>query len=129
MPTTLRWVDKDNALIREALAAYAHDAWSGWMKYMLPKLQLAHQQPDGKWELTHLGVMTTHFVAPGFDESFLYRWIRQAMTSYADLPEEEKESNRREAEKMLEVFRQVGATLTVTYEPIKLDGDFDGKSR
>jgi hypothetical protein len=72
--------------IREQLAAYAHEAWSGWMQYMFSKCNL---DPRGRWFL------------PGWAAE---RWQRQMATPYARLPEEEKASDRAEAEKILALF-------------------------
>ena len=67
----------------EALADYAHTAWSGWIHYMFAKCQ---QQSDGT------------LVIPAWA---VERWSRQAGTSYEALPDEEKESDREEARTML----------------------------
>lgn len=61
----------------ERIAAQAHEAWSGWMRWMLPKLD----GPDAA--------------------SWRERWERQMNTAYADLSEAEKESDRNEARKYL----------------------------
>lgn len=81
--------------LRERLAAYAHEAWSGWMRYMFGK---------GKFDIVE--------VEPGLGEQIwimpstqIQRWTRQMDTPYADLPEAEKESDREEAEKMLAIAR------------------------
>lgn len=72
--------------VREALANYAHEAWSGWMKYMFSK---TIETGDGCEEIPR---------------ELVERWQRQAMTPYAELPENEKESDRVEADKMLAVI-------------------------
>jgi hypothetical protein len=71
--------------VREALADYAHEAWSGWMKYMFGK---GSQNNDGSILLPW---------------SVVERWTRQMNTKYQDLPESEKESDRQEADKMLAI--------------------------
>jgi len=77
--------------LREALACYAHEAWSGWMKYMFTR---GHRIVDGEgWEETFQ--LNT--------ESY-QRWLRQMETHYSDLPEEEKKSDREEADKMIDIF-------------------------
>ncbi|MCL4863980.1 MAG: hypothetical protein KJZ93_31520 [Caldilineaceae bacterium] len=75
--------------LREALAAYAHEAWSGWMKYMI---DVKRGWPDayGGWTIA---------------AESLERWRRQMNTDYADLPESEKASDRAEADKMLAIIR------------------------
>lgn len=72
-------------LMREALAEYAHQAWSGWMDYLFSKSQV---NDDGTVTLPAWAVE---------------RWKRQVATPYAELPESEKESDRAEADRMLEI--------------------------
>lgn len=81
----------DSEQTREALAAYAHEAWSGWMTYMLGKCE---PQPDGT------AIMPAWAVE---------RWTRQANTAYADLPEDEKASDRDEADRMLRIVSATAA--------------------
>ena len=73
---------------REQLAEYAHEAWSGWMNHLFSKSR----------EHAH-GVV----VIP---EWAVKRWTRQAKTPYNELPEEEKESDRAEADKMLAIVKE-----------------------
>jgi len=70
---------------KERLAAYAHEAWSGWMKYMFSKCV---ESEDG-------------LLIPG---ELVNRWKRQAETKYGDLPENEKASDRKEAAVMKKIF-------------------------
>ena len=74
-------------MLRESLADYAHEAWSGWMKYLYTKCSAIAD--DGA------------ILIPA---SLVERWERQMNTSYSDLPENEKESDRKEADKMIEIF-------------------------
>jgi predicted ester cyclase len=67
--------------LRERLADLAHKQWSGWMRWMIHCLE----SPDRD---THLA-----------------RWKRQMETPYAELPETEKESDRREADKVVAVLK------------------------
>ncbi|KKM85234.1 hypothetical protein LCGC14_1291140 [marine sediment metagenome] len=69
--------------LRERMARYAHDAWTGWMIWMFAKLE----GPDA--------------------EKWMARWRRQITTGYEDLPDEEKISDQLEADKILEIA-QVG---------------------
>ena len=82
-------IHKQSDLI-EKLAEYAHDAWSGWMRYMFEKCE--------KIEIPRFHEFT---VIP---EWAVERWTRQMNTSYKDLPEEEKKSDREEAMKIFEVI-------------------------
>ena len=73
--------------MREKLADLAHDQWSGWMQYLFEKSIF---NKDGTITIPKWAVD---------------RWTRQMQTDYKDLPEEEKESDRVEAEKMLAIFK------------------------
>lgn len=77
---------------REALARYAHEAWSGWMKYFFSKCEGGG---------TVDGVEPIPVTIPGWA---VERWQRQMNTPYAELPEAEKESDRVEADKMLAII-------------------------
>ena len=75
---------------RELLAAYAHDeAWSGWMRYVFDKSTF---NADGSVTIPTWAVE---------------RWGRQIATPYRELPEDEKESDRKEADRMLTIVREV----------------------
>ncbi len=70
-------------MLRERFADEAHQAWSGWMELLFDKC-----------ESNDMG------------EAILPAWavnrrMRQSTTSYADLPEDEKESDRTEADRYL----------------------------
>jgi len=72
--------------MREKLAALCHDQWSGWMEYLFSK---CHKAPSS------IGSMA---VIPGWA---VLRWRRQMVTPYAKLSEEEKNSDRKEADRFL----------------------------
>lgn len=77
--------------LRQELAAYAHGAWSGWMKYMFKHKDCAVLlEADGRVNFKILKLL--------YD-----RWIYQMNTPYTDLPEEMKRSNRDEADKILRI--------------------------
>jgi hypothetical protein len=69
--------------LRERLAALAHRQWSGWMSYLF-----------GKCRMNDDATLTIPAWA-------VERWQRQMNTSYFDLPEEEKDSDRKEADRIL----------------------------
>jgi hypothetical protein len=69
----------------EALSDYAHGAWSGWMSYMFSK---SVRNEDGSVTIP---------------ASLVERWTRQMSTPYWMLPENEKDSDRMEAKKMMEI--------------------------
>lgn len=72
-------------ILTESLANYAHEAWSGWMRYLFEK---STHNDDGTITIPAWAVE---------------RWQRQMNTPYVDLPESEKDSDRAEAEKMLAI--------------------------
>ena len=69
--------------LKEELAALCHDQWSGWMRYLFSK---ATPLPDG-------GVYLPSWAVE--------RWQRQMETDYLDLTEQERESDRTEADRFL----------------------------
>jgi hypothetical protein len=77
--------DEGRARAREQLAAYAHEAWSGWMRYLFS----LSTYPD-----------SSGAKIPG---ELVERWLRQLNTPYIDLSEAEKDSDRAEADKMLDI--------------------------
>ena len=87
----------EDALL-EKLAALAHDEqWSGWMEYLFSKCT---KNPLG------LGTLL-------IPEDSVERWKRQMNTPYSELPEEERESDRVEARKVIELIRSALAGDTV----------------
>jgi hypothetical protein len=75
--------------LTEALAAHIHDIWSGWLRYMLLECNIDFLEPvpeDGR-------------------EAYLQRWDRQMKTSYPELTEDEKESDRKEARAILDICK------------------------
>ena len=78
---------------REALARYSHEAWSGWMEYMFTK---------GRFEESNEYALA--WIMPSWAVD---RWQRQMNTPYDELPEEEKESDRKEADKILAAIARV----------------------
>lgn len=77
----------NHSQVRERLAAYAHRSWSGWMRYLFEQCSPSHEH----------GV--------GIPANLVERWQRQLRTPYFQLPTEEQESDRGEADKMLAILR------------------------
>ena len=71
---------------REKLAAYAHFTWARWMKYLFEN---SINNNNGTVTIPKWAVD---------------KWIRQMSTSYNNLSEKEKESDRMEADKILEII-------------------------
>lgn len=80
---------------REKLATYAHEAWSGWMRWMFEHGGMSTIQADDNGK-----TVTFWTMKPEQYE----RWQRQMNTVYGALPESEKESDRAEADKMLAII-------------------------
>ncbi|MFW6046365.1 MAG: hypothetical protein ACOCP4_00980 [Candidatus Woesearchaeota archaeon] len=84
--------NKDDVL--EELADFCHDQWSNWMTYLFSKCYDDVGQFDR---------INGNLVIPA---EFVKRWERQINTPYKNLSEEEKESDRKEARKILKFFNQ-----------------------
>ena len=74
--------------VREKLAAYSHDAWSGWMKYLFSR---SHRNISGTVTIP---------------KDLVNRWARQMITPYNSLPKGEKDSDRKEADQMLSIMQE-----------------------
>jgi len=74
--------------MREELAALMHEIWGNWMNYVL---QHTMQRA------------VSNFIIP---DALVERWSRQMGIPYSELSEEEKESDRREADKVLALLRK-----------------------
>ena len=72
--------------LREHLADLAHAQWAGWMKYLFSKCQ---ELPDGSLSIP---------------PALMARWTRQMSSEYRSLPENERDSDRVEADKMISRF-------------------------
>jgi hypothetical protein len=68
---------------REPLADVQHEIWSHWMRYLFTR---GYELPGGGYAL---------------HASDVERWRRQMTTSYPDLSEREKDSDREQADKVL----------------------------
>ena len=71
--------------LREKMAAQAHVSWSGWMEYLFKQCSAAG------------------FGGLLIPKESVVRWNRQCTTPYADLPENEKKSDRVEADRYLAI--------------------------
>lgn len=74
--------------LREALANIQHDIWSHWMRWMFT---VGTFNDDGTWTMP---------------ADKLQRWQRQMNTSYGDLSEGEKDSDREQADKVITVINR-----------------------
>jgi hypothetical protein len=86
--------------LRERLAAYAHEAWAMWMRHLSMRQRGTSWRGEREiWE---------------FEVEDAKRWDRQVRTTYAELPEAEKASDRAQADRILAILR--GADTTVAKE-------------
>ncbi len=79
--------------LREKLAELCHEQWSGWMDYLF--LQGTFHA-DGSFTIK---------------KSAADRWMRQKTTYYYHLTEKEKDSDRKEADKFIEILKNRNADL------------------
>ena len=70
-----------------------HDRWARWQKYMFSKCI----EKQEYWMKTILLTLPIELYK---------RWDRQIDTKYADLSEEEKESDRKEADRYLAILKK-----------------------
>jgi hypothetical protein len=72
--------------MREKLADLCHRQWSGWMEYLFSKCS---SNPDNSLTIPVWAVV---------------RWTRQMATEYEQLFEDEKESDRKEADRFISLL-------------------------
>ncbi len=89
---------------REALAALEHVQWAHWTGYMLEVLRPVLGLGLGFYEARCSGMEHRPDIVKARDA--LDRWTRQIETPYADLSEQEKDSDRWWADKALEITGQ-----------------------
>lgn len=79
--------------IQERMADLCHRQWGGWMEYLFSKC--IEYKPDSV-QASEGSVIIPKWAVE--------RWKRQILTAYKDLPEEEKETDRAEADKFLRIL-------------------------
>ena len=72
----------------ERLASYEHDRWSRWQKHVFNKSIF---NKDGSYTIP---------------KEYVDKWTRQINTSYMDLTEEEKQKDRDEAIRIIEIINE-----------------------
>lgn len=80
--------------MKEKLAALCHEQWSGWMKYLFSKCDFGMG--------TVLSALENGCAI--ISKVYVDRWMKQMNTPYKDLSEEEKESDRIEADKIIKLM-------------------------
>lgn len=74
--------------LQERLASYAHNAWSGWMKHLFDSCR---ENGDGSVTIP---------------QELAQRWKRQMGTDYEELPGNERESDREQADCILNILNE-----------------------
>ena len=120
----------------EKLAAAEHESWSGWTRYMLDRQRrelgsAIILDAEGIPEEGRAAFART--VLDVFDKlPSTVRWSRQMATPYEELPEEEKESDRKEAREKMKVYRPLDRRANYPYwseEDVRLDAERAAKRR
>ncbi len=96
--------------IREKLAELVHKQWSGWMEYLFDKCSKVVWTETWKNQdnTSSFDVKEYTSVIPRWAVD---RWSRQVATDYQDLSEEEKNSDRKEADRVLNIEISKGVTI------------------
>lgn len=84
----------DNDVLREQLADLCHRQWAGWMAYLFSKC-------DSTMPTVLSALEDGSLIIPA---EFVERWKRQVDTPYENLSHFEQESDKKEADKFLEVI-------------------------
>ena len=85
----------------EKLAALEHESWSGWTKWMLSQIEHEAAVIGDDFYVRDLVMQLPCFK----------RWTRQMSTPYSELSEKEKESDRVEVRKKLEIYERESPAL------------------
>jgi len=96
------WKEKKKELY-EKLAAIEHERWAHWQKYMHSKG--VKTMPDGLF----------------FSNEYIEHWERQIKTSYAQLSEKEKDSDREQVDRywpLIEDILEAWETVDGLYEKL-----------
>lgn len=72
--------------VRESVSDCSHDIWSHWMEYLFTKCEV---NPNGSYTIP---------------KELVERWERQVKTKYKYLSEKEKDSDREQADKIIDVI-------------------------
>jgi len=84
-----KYDDKIENLMVEVFANFCHNQWANWMEWMLPRV-----------------LDNPKHINSDYPETWTERWRRQMRTPYSELSEDEKESDRKEARKILSILKE-----------------------
>jgi hypothetical protein len=92
--------------LMEEMASLEHDRWAGWMKYLFTKG--SYSAPVSQFNAAFDAVVPVGDGALQFtiDAGSVQHWTRQMNTKYASLTEKEKESDRVEVRKTIDLLRK-----------------------
>lgn len=91
----------------ELVAPLCHEQWSGWERYGFTKGEF---NPDGSFII---------------DAESVKRWTRQMNTPYSELSEKEKESDRIEARKFIDLIVPLVRNEAFDFWDNELDAAYD----
>jgi len=92
--------------LEEQLAALFHRVWTHWMKFMCSRA--ARRRAKGVWTLPEPRPVVFELL---YED--VARWERQMETSYEELSEDEKDSDRHQAHKVMKVLDKLELALWV----------------
>lgn len=104
--------------LRERLAALEHEQWTHWTSYMLDMLVPIVLIDEGllmSWERA----LAMSWSGRQRALAAVARWKRQVVTAYKDLTEEEKESDREWADKVLALVDKERPELKIVERGIR----------
>ena len=96
--------------IREALADDEHRRWARWMEYLFSKCTFHYHCQGAPWETE-----SVHQTTASIPAELVARWRGQCALEYANLSETEKDSDRKEADRIIELLKSMGVSL----EPVR----------
>lgn len=85
-------IDQIYSDLRETLAILVHEQWTAWLLYLMSNCVVTED--------------ADHAIA--IPNSVMERWGRRMRTPYNRLSESEKESDRKEADRVITVLREKG---------------------
>jgi len=77
---------------RERLACVAHETWASWMEHLF---RHSHEDIDGSVNIP---------------SQLVQRWRRQMATPYSHLSENEKDSDRKQADRVIQTLNNIPTT-------------------
>lgn len=108
-------IEKSDEEFVEAGAALEHERWARWQEYMFSKFEYREEKQGEK--------TIAFYILPA--DSWEH-WNREIDTDYADLPEAQKESDRKETREYLHLLHSRDKALLEAYKE-ELRGEMVGQ--